>query len=84
MSFFISVVVRRDEMMRALRRARLWGPAGKKQVLHKLKLRQGSHLLSHKKQGAKNRPLASSKLYGARYCLIMHKKKRRREHSEQR
>lgn len=52
MSFFISVVVRRDEMMRALRRARLWGPAGKKQVLHKLKLRQGSHLLSHKKAGS--------------------------------
>lgn len=37
MSFFLSVVVKRDETLRALGRARLWEPAGNKQVLHKLK-----------------------------------------------
>lgn len=52
-SLVLAVRSRRDEMPRALGRARLWEPAGEQQVLHKLNLRWGSHLLlSHKEKGA--------------------------------
>jgi len=50
-SSVLAVHSRRDKMLRALGRARLWEPAEGQQVLHKLNLRWGSLLLlSHKEQ----------------------------------